>query len=71
MVKKCQTDEDVKMIDVYKEFNVKFAEKHKIMKFKSRKVTKHYAFNIANMPNTCEYLEVRYLVRHNEQSHLV
>lgn len=50
------------MIDVYKEFNEKIAEKHKIMKFRSRKVTKHYAFNIRNVPDTCEYLEVRYSV---------
>ncbi|TKS87838.1 DNA polymerase alpha catalytic subunit [Collichthys lucidus] len=53
------SDTPVGMMDVYQEFN-ELSEKFKIMKFKSKKVEKNYAFEIPDVPNQCEYLEVRY-----------
>ncbi|XP_020508693.2 DNA polymerase alpha catalytic subunit [Labrus bergylta] len=49
----------VGMMDVYQEFN-ELSEKFKIMKFKSKKVERSYAFEIPDVPSQCEYLEVRY-----------
>ncbi|XP_036414647.1 DNA polymerase alpha catalytic subunit [Colossoma macropomum] len=54
-----ETDTPVGMMDVYQEFN-DLSEKFKIMKFKSKKVEKNYAFEIPDVPTHCEYLEVRY-----------
>ncbi|KAI4889009.1 hypothetical protein NFI96_021924 [Prochilodus magdalenae] len=54
-----ETDDPVGMMDVYQEFN-SLSEKFKIMKFKSKKVEKNYAFEIPDVPTQCEYLEVRY-----------
>ncbi|KAI5092012.1 DNA polymerase alpha catalytic subunit [Silurus meridionalis] len=54
-----ETDIPVGMMDVYQEFN-SLSEKYKIMKFKSKKVEKNYAFEIPDVPSQCEYLEVRY-----------
>uniref|UniRef100_A0A674EP71 DNA polymerase n=1 Tax=Salmo trutta TaxID=8032 RepID=A0A674EP71_SALTR len=54
-----ETDTPVGMMDVYQEVN-DFSEKFKIMKFKSKKVEKSYAFEIADVPTESEYLEVRY-----------
>ncbi|XP_060755721.1 DNA polymerase alpha catalytic subunit isoform X2 [Neoarius graeffei] len=54
-----ETDVPVGMMDVYQEFN-SLSEKYKIMKFKSKKVEKNYAFEIPDVPTQCEYLEVRY-----------
>uniref|UniRef100_A0A7N6ATI3 DNA polymerase n=1 Tax=Anabas testudineus TaxID=64144 RepID=A0A7N6ATI3_ANATE len=53
------TDTPVGMMDVYQEFN-ELSDKFKIMKFKSKKVEKNYAFEIPDVPSQCEYLEVRY-----------
>ncbi|CAJ1082305.1 DNA polymerase alpha catalytic subunit [Xyrichtys novacula] len=53
------SDTPVGMMDVYQEFN-ELSEKFKIMKFKSKKVEKNYAFEIPDVPSHCEYLEVRY-----------
>uniref|UniRef100_A0A3B5AJM4 DNA polymerase n=1 Tax=Stegastes partitus TaxID=144197 RepID=A0A3B5AJM4_9TELE len=53
------SDIPVEMMDVYQEFN-ELSEKFKIMKFKSKKVDKNYAFEIPDVPSHCEYLEVRY-----------
>lgn len=53
------------MLDVYTEFNEKVAEKFRIMKFKSKKVLKNYAFDIADVPDSSEYLEVQYQVCRN------
>lgn len=49
----------VAMMDVYEEFN-EISEKFKIMKFKSKSVTKNYAFEIPDIPSQSEYLEVKY-----------
>ncbi|XP_074549781.1 DNA polymerase alpha catalytic subunit [Halichoeres trimaculatus] len=49
----------VGMMDVYQEFN-ELSEKFKIMKFKSKKVERNYAFEIPDVPTQSEYLEVRY-----------
>lgn len=46
--------------DVYNEFCEKVATKFKIMKFRSRKVWKKYAFDISNIPSEAEYLEIYY-----------
>ncbi|KAM9332035.1 DNA polymerase alpha catalytic subunit isoform 2-T2 [Pholidichthys leucotaenia] len=53
------SDTPVEMMDVYQEFS-ELSEKFKIMKFKSKKVEKNYAFEIPDVPSQCEYLEVRY-----------
>ncbi|XP_062336085.1 DNA polymerase alpha catalytic subunit isoform X2 [Osmerus eperlanus] len=53
------SDTPVGMMDVYQEFN-ELSEKFKIMKFKSKKVERSYAFEIPDVPTQSEYLEVRY-----------
>ncbi|XP_078147531.1 DNA polymerase alpha catalytic subunit isoform X1 [Centroberyx gerrardi] len=53
------SDTPVGMMDVYQEFN-ELSEKFKIMKFKSKKVDRNYAFEIPDVPTQSEYLEVRY-----------
>lgn len=63
MTKKQSTDEPIKLGHLYDEFNKKISEKYNINEFKSVKATKNYAFNIAGVPDTCDYLEVRYAVR--------
>ncbi|XP_063811770.1 DNA polymerase alpha catalytic subunit isoform X2 [Pseudophryne corroboree] len=50
----------VTMMNVYQEFNDRIADKYKIMKFKSKKAEKNYAFEIPDVPASSEYLEVRY-----------
>ncbi|XP_010764060.1 DNA polymerase alpha catalytic subunit-like, partial [Notothenia coriiceps] len=55
------SDSPVGMMDVYQEFN-ELSEKFRIMKFKSKKVEKSYAFEIPDIPSQSEYLEVRYSV---------
>nr|KAG5708297.1 hypothetical protein BaRGS_021231 [Batillaria attramentaria] len=57
---KADTGEPVRMQDVYQEFNEKVTEKHKIMTFKSRPVSKKYAFDKTDVPVESDYLEVRY-----------
>nr|XP_032834503.1 DNA polymerase alpha catalytic subunit isoform X2 [Petromyzon marinus] len=56
-------DEPVSMKDVYEEFN-SLADKFRIMKFKSRKVEKCYAFEGKDVPVQSEYLEVKYLAQY-------
>uniref|UniRef100_A0A3P9L8F1 DNA polymerase n=1 Tax=Oryzias latipes TaxID=8090 RepID=A0A3P9L8F1_ORYLA len=51
--------EPVGMMDVYQEFS-ELSEKFKVMKFKSKKVEKNYAFEIPDVPNQCEYLQIQY-----------
>ncbi|GAB1302963.1 DNA polymerase alpha catalytic subunit [Apodemus speciosus] len=55
-----ETATPVTMKDVYEEFDSKIASKYKIMKFKSKIVEKNYAFEIPDVPEKSEYLEVRY-----------
>ncbi|XP_061483331.1 DNA polymerase alpha catalytic subunit isoform X3 [Rhineura floridana] len=55
-----ETENPVNMMDIYQEFNDRIAEKYKIMKFKSKKVEKNYAFEIPDVPAKSDYLEVRY-----------
>ncbi|XP_062982560.1 DNA polymerase alpha catalytic subunit [Elgaria multicarinata webbii] len=55
-----ETEIPVTMMDIYQEFNDRVAEKYKIMKFKSKKVEKNYAFEIPDVPVKSDYLEVRY-----------
>ncbi|XP_061096553.1 DNA polymerase alpha catalytic subunit isoform X2 [Conger conger] len=54
-----ETDSVVGIMDVYQEFSL-LSEKFKIMKFKSKKVEKNYAFEIPDVPTQSDYLEVRY-----------
>ncbi|KAJ8385816.1 hypothetical protein AAFF_G00181720 [Aldrovandia affinis] len=54
-----ETDLLVSIMDVYQEFS-QLSEKFRIMKFKSKKVEKNYAFEIPDVPTQSEYLEVRY-----------
>ncbi|XP_029004027.1 DNA polymerase alpha catalytic subunit [Betta splendens] len=53
------TDTPVAMMDIYQEFS-ELSDKFKIMKFKSKKVEKNYAFEVPDVPSQCDYLEVRY-----------
>jgi len=62
MQTKTSLDEDVTMMDVYKEFNEKIAERYKILQYKSRKVERNYAFSIPDVPMTSDYLEIMYPV---------
>ncbi|KAL5269166.1 hypothetical protein ACHWQZ_G002851 [Mnemiopsis leidyi] len=56
------TGEEVKMLDVYKEFNDIVAPKFKISKFQSKPSSKKFAWNVRGLdvPYESEYLEVRY-----------
>ncbi|KAM4798252.1 LOW QUALITY PROTEIN: DNA polymerase alpha catalytic subunit-like [Urocitellus parryii] len=54
-----ETEIPVTMKDVYDEFE-RIAAKYKIMKFKSKTVEKNYAFEIPDVPEKSQYLEVRY-----------
>ncbi|CAG2056090.1 unnamed protein product, partial [Timema podura] len=60
MSKNISTGKEVTLLDVYQEFNEKVATKYKIFQFKSRKVEKKYGFDVAEVPLSSEYLEVRY-----------
>lgn len=60
MSTKQKTGKEVSMMDVYNEFNNDVAKKYKIDHFKSKKVTKNYAFNLPDVPLSSEYLEVKY-----------
>lgn len=60
LVGSATNQETVSMIDVYREFNTKVGAKFNIKQFKSRKVTKSYAFGEPGIPKESEYLEVCY-----------
>jgi len=49
------------MVDVYNEFN-NLTDKYQIQNFKSRKITKKYAFDLVDVADESEYLEIRYSV---------
>ncbi|XP_038050658.1 DNA polymerase alpha catalytic subunit-like [Patiria miniata] len=53
------TGEEVSMVDIYQEFD-KLANHYKIMKYRSKKVTKQYCFEKDGIPSESEYQEVRY-----------
>ncbi|CAL4103579.1 unnamed protein product, partial [Meganyctiphanes norvegica] len=55
-----ESEEPVKMMEVYQEFNDVIAKKFKILQFKSKMSTKRYAFEKFEIPAEAEYLEVRY-----------
>ncbi|KAF4797856.1 hypothetical protein TURU_069929 [Turdus rufiventris] len=55
-----ETETPVTIMSVFKEFNDSISPKYKIMKFKSKKVEKYYAFEIPDVPAKSEYLEVKY-----------
>uniref|UniRef100_A0A8C3S3H0 DNA polymerase n=1 Tax=Chelydra serpentina TaxID=8475 RepID=A0A8C3S3H0_CHESE len=55
-----ETENPVTMMNIYQEFNDQIAVKYKIMKFRSKKVEKNYAFEIPDVPAKSDYLEVRY-----------
>ncbi|KAG4074677.1 hypothetical protein HA402_004548 [Bradysia odoriphaga] len=56
------TKTPVTMKAVYEEFRDSIAKKNGIGEFRSKPVTKNFAFSVpdVNVPMTCEYLEVRY-----------
>uniref|UniRef100_A0A8C6YI34 DNA polymerase n=1 Tax=Nothoprocta perdicaria TaxID=30464 RepID=A0A8C6YI34_NOTPE len=54
------TETPVTLMSLFKEFNDCISPKHKIMKFKSKKVEKYYAFEIPDVPAKSEYLEIKY-----------
>ncbi|XP_061211120.1 DNA polymerase alpha catalytic subunit isoform X4 [Neopsephotus bourkii] len=55
-----ETETPVTIMSVFKEFNDCISPKYKIMKFKSKKVEKYYAFEIPDVPAKSEYLEIKY-----------
>ncbi|CAB3373058.1 Hypothetical predicted protein [Cloeon dipterum] len=55
-----ETDEEVSVADVYKEFTSSVANKYGILEFKSRTATKSYCFEKPGIPIEAEYLEVMY-----------
>lgn len=57
------SNQDVTLKDVHEEVNNLLTERFKIMRFRARKVTKRYCFDIAAVPDESDYLEVRYSVR--------
>lgn len=57
---KVRTGEAVTIMDVYNEFNNEVTKKFNITQFKSRKVSKNYAFSLPDVPLSSEYLEVKY-----------
>jgi DNA polymerase alpha subunit A len=57
-----KSNEPVTFIDLYQEFSDTVANKYRIMKYKSMKVEKEYAFELVDVPAQSEYLEVRYPV---------
>ncbi|XP_032534928.1 DNA polymerase alpha catalytic subunit isoform X2 [Chiroxiphia lanceolata] len=59
-----ETETPVTIMSVFKEFNDSISPKYKIMKFKSKKVEKYYAFEIPDVPAKSEYLEVKYSAEH-------
>ncbi|KAM7301016.1 DNA polymerase alpha catalytic subunit [Ixodes scapularis] len=62
---KAETDEPVTMKDVYDEFRC-IAEKQRIEEFKTKAVTKRYAFDKEGVPAEAEYLEIVYPARFPE-----
>ncbi|XP_013385601.1 DNA polymerase alpha catalytic subunit-like, partial [Lingula anatina] len=54
------TGEEVTFVDVYNEITKELKDKRNITMFKSRKVTKEYCFEVADIPVESEYMEVRY-----------
>ena len=54
------TETPVTFEALYSEFNMKYAEPQRIMKFTSRRVTRHYAFDQSDVPQESEYLQVVY-----------
>ncbi|ROT82337.1 putative DNA polymerase alpha catalytic subunit-like [Penaeus vannamei] len=55
-----ESEDPVGMMEVYQEFNSTVVQKYKILEFKSKKAKKNYAFEKFDVPNTADYLEVRY-----------
>ena len=55
-----ETDTPVTFEALYAEFNAKYAEPLRIMRFTSRRVTRHYAFDQSDVPQESEYLQVVY-----------
>lgn len=49
------------MVDVYNEFN-NLSDQYQVHNFKSRKTTKKYAFDLPDVADESEYLEIRYSV---------
>lgn len=60
MKTKEESDEPVKIMEVYQEFNDLVAKKYKILQFKSKVSTKRYSFEKLDVPVEAEYLEVHY-----------
>ena len=54
---------------LYAEFNSKYAEPQRIMKFTSRRVTRRYAFDQSDVPQESEYLQVVYSAEYQAPPH--
>ena len=54
---------------LYAEFNSKYAEPQRIMKFTSRRVTRRYAFDQSDVPQESEYLQVMYSAEYQAPPH--
>lgn len=61
-ITKRPTKTPVKFLDVYNEFNETIAAAVNVTTFRSRKISKNFAYTVPGVavPATCDYLEVRY-----------
>ncbi|TRY76652.1 hypothetical protein TCAL_04076 [Tigriopus californicus] len=60
MKAKCDTGIEVAIGDVYNEFDQKVAARYKIAEHRSKMSEMNYAFELADVPDRGEYLEVQY-----------
>ncbi|CAK8686705.1 DNA polymerase alpha catalytic subunit-like [Clavelina lepadiformis] len=63
-----KTGEEVSPQDVYQEFDSEVADKHKIMKFKTKMLEKKYVFGQKDIPHETQYLEISYPAEYGQLS---
>ena len=56
-------------LSLLQEFNSRYAEPYRIMKFSSRRVTRCYAFELPDVPQESEYLQVQYSAEYRAPPH--
>ena len=56
-------------LSLLQEFNSRYAEPYRIMKFSSRRVTRCYAFELPDVPQESEYLQVQYSAEYQAPPH--
>lgn len=56
----CLCHNTTKLTTPTQEVNSRYADRHKILRFTSKRVTRKYSFEMASVPHESEYLQVRY-----------